>query len=193
MLKKLNKYFNISIVIAIIFAALGIILMSYPDISFNAISYCIAGILIINGLVLFVIDYKTYSLFVNTFFYAILSIIGGVLVLIHPNALKMAIPICLGIWFIAGGLFKLRFSAYLRDSNTFYSVLSVIANIITIICGVILLMNPIESVEIVTVSMGIILLVYSIADLIDMIVIKKNVNGISRFIKDEVSRFKELD
>ena len=105
----------------------------------------------------------------------------------------MAIPICLGIWFIAGGLFKLRFSAYLRDSNTFYSVLSVIANIITIICGVILLMNPIESVEIVTVSMGIILLVYSIVDLIDMIVIKKNVNGISRFIKDEVSRFKELD
>ena len=56
MLKKLNKYFNISIVIAIIFAALGIILMSYPDISFNAISYCIAGILIINGLVLFVVD-----------------------------------------------------------------------------------------------------------------------------------------
>ena len=54
-------------------------------------------------------------------------------------------------------------------------------------------MNPIESVEIVTVSMGIILLVYSIVDLIDMIVIKKNVNGISRFIKDEVSRFKELD
>ena len=51
----------------------------------------------------------------------------------------------------------------------------------------------VESVEIVTVSMGIILLVYSIADLIDMIVIKKNVNGISRFIKDEVSRFKELD
>lgn len=77
MLKKLNKYFNISIVIAIIFAALGIILMSYPDISFNVISYCIAGILIINGLVLFVVDYKTYSLFVNTFFYAILSIIGG--------------------------------------------------------------------------------------------------------------------
>ena len=193
MLKKLNKYFNISIVIAIIFAALGIILMSYPDISFNAISYCIAGILIINGLVLFVVDYKTYSLFVNTFFYAILSIIGGVLVLIHPNALKMAIPICLGIWFIAGGLFKLRFSAYLRDSNAFYRILSVIANIITIVCGVILLMNPIESVEIVTVSMGIILLVYSIVDLIDMIVIKKNVNGISRFIKDEVSRFKELD
>lgn len=167
--------------------------MSYPDISFNAISYCIAGILIINGLVLFVVDYKTYSLFVNTFFYAILSIIGGILVLIHPNALKMAIPICLGIWFIAGGLFKLRFSAYLRDSNAFYRILSVIANIITIVCGVILLMNPIESVEIVTVSMGIILLVYSIADLIDMIVIKKNVNGISRFIKDEVSRFKELD
>ena len=193
MLKKLNKYFNISMVIAIIFAALGIILMSYPDISFTAISYCIAGILIINGLVLFVVDYKTYSLFVNTFFYAILSIIGGVLVLIHPNALKMAIPICLGIWFIAGGLFKLRFSAYLRDSNAFYRILSVIANIITIICGVILLMNPIESVEIVTVSMGIILLVYSIVDLIDMIVIKKNVNGISRFIKDEVSRFKELD
>ena len=193
MLKKLNKYFNISIVIAIIFAALGIILMSYPDISFNAISYCIAGILIINGLVLFVVDYKTYSLFVNTFFYAILSIIGGVLVLIQQSELKMAILICLGIWFIAGGLFKLRFSAYLRDSNIFYSVLSVIANIITIICGVILLMNPIESVEIVTVSMGIILLVYSIVDLIDMIVIKKNVNGISRFIKDEVSRFKELD
>lgn len=167
--------------------------MSYPDISFNVISYCIAGILIINGLVLFVVDYKTYSLFVNTFFYAILSIIGGILVLIHPNALKMAIPICLGIWFIAGGLFKLRFSAYLRDSNAFYRILSVIANIITIVCGVILLMNPIESVEIVTVSMGIILLVYSIVDLIDMIVIKKNVNGISRFIKDEVSRFKELD
>ncbi|MBP3444367.1 MAG: DUF308 domain-containing protein [Bacilli bacterium] len=187
MLNKLNKYLNSGIILTIVFLLVGGILIVKPDISFNIISYLIGASLIVSGIYLFIIDSKTKNIFINVFLYAILLTLIGILIILNPITLKVILPIFLGLWFLISGIFKIRLDIYMKDEP--YFILSLITNIITVICGVILLINPVESVSAITISLGIIIVVSSISSLIDIIIFKKNINSVVKYLKEEYTRF----
>lgn len=187
MLNKLNKYLNSGIILTIVFLLVGGILIVKPDISFNIISYFIGASLIVSGIYLFIIDSKTKNIFINVFLYAILLTLIGILIILNPITLKVILPIFLGLWFLISGIFKIRLDIYMKDEP--YFILSLITNIITVICGVILLINPVESVSAITISLGIIIVVSSISSLIDIIIFKKNINSVVKYLKEEYTRF----
>ena len=187
MLNKLNKYLNSGIILTIVFLLVGSILIVKPDISFNIISYLIGASLIVSGIYLFIIDSKTNNIFINVFLYAILLTLIGILIILNPVTLKVILPIFLGLWFLISGIFKIRLDIYMKDES--YFILSLITNIITVICGVILLINPVESVSAITISLGIIIVVSSISSLIDIIIFKKNINSVVKYLKEEYNRF----
>lgn len=187
MLNKLNKYLNSGIILTIVFLLVGGILIVKPDISFNIISYLIGASLIVSGIYLFIIDSKINNIFINVFLYAILLTLIGILIILNPITLKVILPIFLGLWFLISGVFKIRLDIYMKDEP--YFILSLITNIITVICGVILLINPVESVSAITISLGIIIVVSSISSLIDIIIFKKNINNVVKYLKEEYTRF----
>lgn len=187
MLNKLNKYLNSGIILTIVFLLVGGILIVKPDISFNIISYLIGASLIVSGIYLFIIDSKTKNIFINVFLYAILLTLIGILIILNPITLKVILPIFLGLWFLISGIFKIRLDIYMKDEP--YFILSLITNIITVICGIILLINPVESVSAITISLGIIIVVSSISSLIDIIIFKKNINSLVKYLKEEYTRF----
>lgn len=187
MLNKLNKYLNSGIILTIVFLLVGGILIVKPDISFNIISYFIGASLVVSGIYLFIIDSKTNNIFINVFLYAILLTLIGILIILNPVTLKVILPIFLGLWFLISGIFKIRLDIYMKDES--YFILSLITNIITVICGVILLINPVESVSAITISLGIIIVVSSISSLIDIIIFKKNINSVVKYLKEEYNRF----
>ena len=189
MLNKLNKYLNSGIILTIVFLLVGGILIVKPDISFNIISYLIGASLIVSGIYLFIIDSKTKNIFINVFLYAILLTLIGILIILNPITLKVILPIFLGLWFLISGIFKIRLDIYMKDEP--YFILSLITNIITVICGVILLINPVESVSAITISLGIIIVVSSISSLIDIIIFKKNINNVVKYLKEEYKRFND--
>ena len=187
MLNKLNKYLNSGIILTIVFLLVGGILIVKPDISFNIISYLIGASLIVSGIYLFIIDSKTKNIFINVFLYAILLTLISILIILNPITLKVILPIFLGLWFLISGIFKIRLDIYMKDEP--YFILSLITNIITVICGVILLINPVESISAITISLGIIIVVSSISSLIDIIIFKKNINSVVKYLKEEYTRF----
>ena len=187
MLNKLNKYLNSGIILTIVFLLVGGILIVKPDISFNIISYLIGASLVVSGIYLFIIDSKTNNIFINVFLYAILLTLIGILIILNPITLKVILPIFLGLWFLISGIFKIRLDIYMKDEP--YFILSLITNIITVICGVILLINPVESVSAITISLGIIIVISSISSLIDIIIFKKNINSVVKYLKEEYNRF----
>ena len=187
MLNKLNKYLNSGIILTIVFLLVGGILIVKPDISFNIISYLIGASLIVSGIYLFIIDSKTNNIFINVFLYAILLTLIGILIIVNPITLRVILPIFLGLWFLISGIFKIRLDIYMKDEP--YFIISLITNIITVICGVILLINPVESVSAITISLGIIIVVSSISSLIDIIIFKKNINSVVKYLKEEYTRF----
>mgnify|MGYP002515532460 FL=1 len=187
MLNKLNKYLNSGIILTIVFLLVGGILIVKPDISFNIISYLIGVSLVVSGIYLFIIDSKTNNIFINVFLYAILLTLIGILIILNPVTLKVILPIFLGLWFLISGIFKIRLDIYMRNEP--YFILSLITNIITVICGVILLINPVESISAITISLGIIIVISSISSLIDIIIFKKNINSVVKYLKEEYNRF----
>lgn len=188
MLKKINNYIYSSIFISIIFLILGIICIINPSTSFDIISTIIMLGFIINGIVLIIIDYKINSIFVINFLYGILSLILGLVLLFHPDTLKVILPFGVGIWFMISGLTNIKFSMYIKEESIGYMILTVIMSIISILCGFILILKPVESIEVLTITLGITLLINSISSIIDMCIIKKYINkivkGIKHYIKE---------
>lgn len=193
MLKKINKYIYTSIVLSLLLAIIGLTFILMPSVSFKVITYLLAALFIVNGIVLFVIDHRSYSLFVDNFLYGIVSFIVGLLLLVYPGALLIIVPITVGMWFIVNGLFKVRASIYLKDESIPSFIASILLAIISIVCGAILIVRPIESAGAITVALGITLLVYSVADIIDMLLFKRYLSKIVKNIKNRFEQMKKLE
>lgn len=183
MRKEINKYLNLSIVMSILFAIVGIILMIFPEHSLETISYVIASFLLIYGIFNFVDSFTVNPIFFFTkMFGGILSALLGIIMFLNPNILKTLVPITLGIFFIINGCFKTRLSFIIKETGSYF-VLSLIASIITIVCGILLIINPSSTAIVLTTMIGIIITIYAIIDIIDTFVLKKEVKEIGNFFE----------
>lgn len=193
MLKKIKNYLNISIVLALILTVLGLTFIIFPNTSFEVICYFLAGILVINGGMLLIFDKSRYAIFFDGLFYGLLSFIFGVIIFIHPEILKVIMPILLGIWFILNGFFKIRLIVYLKEEDKSYYYLTLIMAIISIVCGIIMVLEPVKNVEIITISTGLILMIYAISDIINLSIIKRHINKVVKCIKNDYGKFIKID
>ena len=186
MLKKLNKYINFSIVISALLMVLGIVIFLYPNISLKVFSYGISLVLILFGIYLIVIDNKSrgFSLLVDFSLFGITLLLLGIVLLIYPSTLAVLIPIFLGMWFITNGIIKLKFTSLLASVSDYSWILSLIMSILSIVCGILFIINPLDGAEVIVSFVGILLFVYSLSDIVDMCIFKKNINVIKKNIKD---------
>ena len=191
MLKKINNYIYASIVLSLIFIAIGVMCVIKPDISFDVISFVLTIIFIVNGILLLVADFRSRSIFMSNFLSGVLSLVIGIVLLIHPNALKTILPFIVGIWFIVSALANMKFSFYLKNESTTYMILTIIMAIISIVCGFILIVKPLESLDVLIITLGITFIIHSLSNIIDMFVIKKYINKIVKNIKYYISEFSE--
>ena len=191
MLKKINNYIYASIVLSLIFIAIGVMCVIKPDISFDVISFVLTIIFIVNGILLLVADFRSRSIFMSNFLNGVLSLVIGIVLLIHPNALKTILPFIVGIWFIVSALANMKFSFYLKNESTTYMILTIIMAIISIVCGFILIVKPLESLDVLIMTLGITFIIHSLSNIIDMFVIKKYINKIVKNIKYYISEFSE--
>ena len=185
MIGKLNKYINSSIVISALLMLLGIGIFIYPTMSLKVFSYSIAIIISLFGLFLIIEDirYNVGMLF-DFSLLGIIFFLLGLILLKYPNALTSLIPIFLGIWFIVSGFVKGRWTYYLSDYKLSIRILSFIMSILSIVCGIIFIFNPLDGANYIASFVGILLIIYSISDIVDMIIFKINVNKIYKNIKD---------
>ena len=185
MIGKLNKYINSSIVISALLMLFGIGIFIYPTMSLKVFSYSIAIIISLFGLFLIIEDirYNVGMLF-DFSLLGIMFFLLGLILLKYPNALTSLIPIFLGIWFIVSGFVKGRWTYYLSDYKLSIRILSFIMSILSIVCGIIFIFNPLDGANYIASFVGILLIIYSISDIVDMIIFKINVNKIYKNIKD---------
>ncbi len=193
MLKKFNQIINEAIGISIIFLLLGIIFLIYPNISITVIAYLIAFILIGSGIYLIGLEITNSTIFfpMDTFFNGIISVILGTIILIYPNIFQIIIPIMLGTYFIIDSIFKLKIVTFLRRIDNTSWIFTLLLTILSIICGIILIINPIDSSIAIALFAGITLIVYSITGIVDMILFKKNINDLVKEFKKNIKIIEE--
>ena len=187
MLKKLNKYMNFSIAISVMLMILGVVVFIYPTVTLNILSYTLSIILILFGIFLVIEDYRFKNLWI-VFDFSLLGIILlllGVILLMYPNTLAILIPIFMGIWFITSGILKFKITSLLKNSDTFIWIMSFWMAILSILCGITFIISPLNSTITFVSFMGVLLFIYSLADIIDMIIFKRNINSICKNLKDD--------
>ncbi len=188
MVNKLKKYINFSILVSCLLMVLGGIIFIYPAMTLKLLSYIVAVILIIFGVYLVVQDviYKKFWLLFDFTLMGIICLVLGIVLLMYPDILTTLIPIFLGIWFIVSGIMKFRLTSLLGTDDGIF-ITSFIMSILSVICGILFIISPLSGATIIISFIGILLFVYSLSDIVNMIIFKKNINKLEKSLKDGIT------
>ncbi len=163
-----------SVIISVLMIVLSIFLMLNPLKSLEVFVIIFSIIMLINGIGYFV-SYFTISsesrLFSIDLLMGLITIISGVMVLVYRMDLINIFPIILGIWIIVSNLFKLQLSINLGTIIGSECIWFIILSILLLVLGILLIVNPFESVITITTMAGLLLLISEAFNLIESIFI----------------------
>lgn len=163
------------ILVSIVFAAIGIFMIARTDLAIKVISYILGGVFIVIG-VIKSIDYFAskgeYDFYNYDLIYGIIAIIIGLVTIFCSGLIESMFRIMIAIWIIYSGLIRLSLSLKLHTAKINIWGVSLILSIIMIIGGIYMLFQS----GALVLTMGIIMLMYSITDLIESLIFIKYVN-----------------
>ena len=163
-----------SIAISLIFILFGILAVSKPDSIMSIISIVLGGIFIVIG-VSKVIDYVANELKDNYMLsISIVAIIAGVIIIFCSDVIFSVFGMLMGIWIIYSGIMNLQTIIVWKDYKSKLWLVSLILSIATIIAGIYVLIN---SGTILIQTIGAIVLVYGIVDIIENLIFIKNIDS----------------
>ena len=163
------------ILVSIVFAIIGIFMIVKTDAALKIISYILGGMFIIIGIIKS-IDYFAskgkYDFYNYDLIYGIIAIIIGLVTIFCSGLIESMLRIMISLWIIYSGLVRLSFSLKLRTAQLNMWSVSLVLSIIMVIGGIYMLFQN----GALVLTVGIIMLVYSVIDLIESAIFIKNVN-----------------
>ena len=178
MCRKVNSMINISKIISILFAAIGLTLIIFPTMSLLIISYSISFILIVKGFQILNNNIKNDILPIG------ITLLGlGIINLLFPAILNSFFLILLGCSYIVSGMRKIQSNFKLNNSKHYMLIIIIICSTLEILSGLTLLFKIYTATFITNFSIGLILIVYSISSLINNMLIKENINHFIKFLR----------
>lgn len=176
--KILKKSGWISIIVSLIFALLGIILILKPNEIIKIISYIIGGIFIIVGTYKIYSHIKTkgkYDLYNYELIFGLLAIIIGIVAIIYSNTIETIFRILIGLWIIYTAIVRISSSIKMKNLKIKLWIYSMIISIIMFIFGLYIILNSGAIIE----TIGIIMIIYSIMDIIESVIMIRNIKDIA--------------
>ena len=177
-LKKIFKKTGwISILESLIFAILGIVLVCKPEGTVKFISGVLGTVFILIGI------YKIINYFItkeeNDFFnydliYGLTAIVIGIVAMAYMNIIGSVFRIIIGVWIIYTAFVRINSAIQIKRIGSKAWIFGLILAVLMLICGlyVIIYSNAI------IVTIGAIMVVYSVMDIIESIIFMRNINKI---------------
>ena len=94
----------------------------------------------------------------------------GVFTIIYRESLLEVLPVILGLWIIFSSLLKMQIAINFSSFSKSYLWLLLI-ELLMVILGVVLIMNPFESVKVLTIMAGVFLLISEVCSLTESLYI----------------------
>ena len=159
-----------NILLCVVFAIIGIFMIMNPSSATKVISYILGGCFIAIG-VIKIANYiisKGNSDFYNN------DLLYGIIAIFYSSLIESVFRIVIGIWIIYSGLLRLSLSLKLHSAKINIWSASLILSIIMIIGGIYMICNNGALISVI----GIIMLLYSIIDLIESAIFVKYVDEV---------------
>lgn len=187
MKEKFNETTNYVIVLSILTFVVGLIMMFFPVESLATIGIIASIYFIAHGCVLIYLDFKAdkYHIPVDGMFSGIISILMGFILLIYPIETQGLFTMVIGIWIILSSINLIKTASKLSKTKLPWGRMLVLG-ILDLIIGIMVVFNPFASMISLTLFAGIMIMVHSIINIVDMIIIKKDVKTFSEEFKKKV-------
>jgi uncharacterized membrane protein HdeD (DUF308 family) len=165
-MKNRIKYSVISLngVLAILF---GLVALFFPGLTLAALGLYFAISIIIGGTMLILGFFKAkpssgyrYSLLIE----GVIGILAGIIILARPNLVTSVFVAIMGIWAIIIGL-VLLYDFVKHRLPAFYNSFILMFSILSLIIGILIIINPFHSARIMTVIIGIYAIIYGVYSL----------------------------
>lgn len=178
-LKKLLKKSGwVSILESLIFAILGIILVCKPNGIMAVISYILGAIFIAVGIVK-IISYIQANgksdLFNYELLYGIMAAIVGIVIIVHADILSTIFGIIVGMWIVYSSIVRAFTALKIRAIESNVWIYSLVLAAIMFICGVYVIFDA----GMIVTTIGIIMIIYAVIDIIENIIFINNVKKLS--------------
>lgn len=164
------------IIISILLCVLGIVLIAVPDFSVTLLCVLGGGIMMLFGLVK-IIGYCSKDLYRLAFqfdlAFGILFVVLGFILIIRTDAMFNLICIVMGICVLADALLKIQISIDSRAFGIKKWWLILAMAILTGVAGFLLIFRPSESIQIIMILFGIVLITEGVLNLITILITVK--------------------
>ena len=193
--KFMKRVVRSSIITSVLLATLGVLLIIESETTVISISYILGSVLVLFGTI-GIIDYirklKTELKSELDLLYATVTIILGVLIILHPKAIASIIPFVLGLIIIINSSTKLNYAFQLKSQDNQLWKSTLVVSIFTTLCGLLLMFNPFTGAVLLTRIVGVIILVYALLDIISSLIIRKNVIKIQKALDEPTTNEAEV-
>lgn len=165
---------NLSLITIAAGFIIGIILLVRPDESVEFISILCGATVIMLGVGAWILYFTKFR---STFLAILgtLAVIAGIILCVKYRSIISAVLFLFGIFVLVGGVVDLVSALEARKNDLKSWIISVVMAVITIVLGLLVIINPFNSVMALTRILGAGLIVYAVMDLITFIQIRKMV------------------
>lgn len=175
--KIFKKSGLISILESLIIALLGIILIIEPEGTLEFITCSLGVIFILAGLykiINYFLSKCKYNFYDYDLAHGLVACIIGIITIICGAAISSVFRIIIGIWIIYSAFIRIDLSVKFKAVNSNAWIFSLMLSILMFICGLYVTINS----GAILVTVGTIMVVYSIIDIIEAIIFMKNIKEI---------------
>ena len=175
--KFLKKAGWTSVITSIVFGIIGLIMIYNPETTMKFISTILGTFFIVVGIVK-VINYfiskGNSTLFTNDIAWGLIAIIIGLVTMVYSSTIESIFRIMIGIWIIYSGFTRFALSFRLKNVNDRLWALVLTLAVLMVIGGLYVTFYP----GALIVTLGVIILIYSIMDLVESFIFMRNVKDI---------------
>ena len=166
-----------SILTSIILAILGLIMIFNPDTTMQFISTILGIIFIVIGIIKianYFISRGNSTLFANDISWGLVAVILGLVTIVYSSTIESIFRIMIGIWIIYSGFTRFILSFKLKEVNDKVWAFMLVLAVLMVIGGLYVTFYP----GALIVTLGVIILIYAVMDLIEGFIFMKNMKNL---------------
>lgn len=168
MFGSIKKLFRSYWVLSVFCIVLGIALIAKPDFFTNAIGYVVGGLLAAYGaveLVRYFIKSREDPMYATGLAAGIVLCAAGIFIIARPDFIPKIIALIFGLYMLISGIVNLQDSLNIRSSGRDRWQFSTVSAVITIVIGIVLVVNPLLLTDAALTILGISLLLSGISNI----------------------------
>lgn len=187
---------NLSIITVVFSAVTGIVLLIRPEETVKFISILCGALLIMLGIGAWASYFAKSKIFLLQIL-GTLSVIAGIVICVKYQSIISAVLFLFGLFILVSAVVDLFTSIRARTVFKRGWIVSFVISLITAVLGLLIVVNPFNSMMVLVRILGIGLIGYAVADLLAYIQVKKTFTAVQNAIEDMTGEInvdaKEID